>query len=58
MTKVLRKTIMKRSELQANYIKSDAIENLTLYKIKRNFCSKLFLKNKKILWETRFEQFH
>lgn len=42
MTKVLRKTIMKRPELQANYIKSEAIENLKLYKIKRNFCSKLF----------------
>ena len=42
MTKVLRKTIMKRPELQANYIKSEAIENLKLYKVKRNFCSKLF----------------
>ena len=42
MTKVLRKTIMKRFELQTNYVKSEAIENLMLYKMKRNFCSLLF----------------
>ena len=40
-TKALRKTIMKRSELESKYIKNKTSENLKSYKKQRNICSKL-----------------
>ena len=42
MTKALRKTIMKRCELESKYVKNKTSENLKPYKKQRNFCSKLY----------------
>ena len=49
MTKALRKAIMKRSELESKYVKNKTSENLKSYKKQRNFCSKLYKKEKNIL---------
>ena len=49
MTKALRKAIMKRSELESKYVKNKTSENLKSYKKQKNFCSKLYKKEKKIL---------
>ena len=47
MTKALRKLIMKRSELESKYVKNKTNENLKSYKKQRNFCSKLYKKERK-----------
>ena len=47
MTKALRKAIMKRSELESKYFKKSTEENQLNYKKQRNFCSKLYKKEKK-----------
>ena len=47
MTKPLRKAIMKRSELQSKYHKKATEENKTRYKKQKNFCSKLYKREKK-----------
>ena len=47
MTKVLRKAIMKRSELKTKYLKKNTQNNLKAYKKQRNYCSKLYKKEKK-----------
>ena len=47
MTKPLRKAIMKRSELQSKYHKKTTEENKTRYKKQKNFCSKLYKREKK-----------
>ena len=47
MTKVLRKAIMKRSELKTKYMKKNTQNNLKTYKKQRNYCSKLYKKEKK-----------
>ena len=47
MTKALRKAIMKRSKLENEYVKNKNNENLKSYKKQRNFCSKLYKKERK-----------
>ena len=46
MTKALRKAIMKWSELKSKYVKNKASENLKSYRKQRNFCSKLYKKER------------
>ena len=47
MTKALRKAIMKRSELASKYQKTKNNEDYSKYKKQRNFCSKLYKKERK-----------
>ena len=47
MNKYLRKCIMKRSELENKYYKNKTNENLKAYKKHKNFCSKLYKKERK-----------
>ena len=47
MTKALRKAIMRRSQLENKYQKNRTEENKTFYKKQRNFCSKLYKKERK-----------
>ena len=47
MAMALRKTIMKRSELEGKYVKNKTSENLKSYKKQINFCSKLYKKERK-----------
>ena len=47
MTKALRKAILKRSGLESKYVKNKTNENLKSYKMKRNFCSKVYKKERK-----------
>ena len=47
MTKTLRKAIMKRTELETKYLKNKSKTNLSSYKKQRNFCSKLYKKERK-----------
>ena len=51
MTKAFRKAIMKRSELESKYVKNKTNENLKSYKKQRNFCSKLYKKERKKYYE-------
>ena len=51
MTKVLRKAIMKRSELATKYHKTKSIEDYNNYKKQRNFCSKLYKKERKKFYD-------
>ena len=51
MRKALRKAIMKRSELESKYVKNKTSENLRSYKKQRNFCSKLYKKERKKYYE-------
>ena len=44
MTKVLRKSIIKRLELENKYVKNKANENLKPYKKQRNFSGKNIMK--------------
>ena len=46
-TKSLRKAIIKRSGPVSKYVKNKTSENLTSYKNQRNFCSKLYKKERK-----------
>ena len=47
MTKNLRKAIMKRSQLENKYISNSTTENMNKYKNHKNFCSKLYKKERK-----------
>ena len=47
MTKGLRKAIMRRSELETKYHKHRDIQSLRQYKKQKNFCSKLYRKERK-----------
>ena len=47
VTKVLRKVMMRRSDLESKYVKNKTSENLKSYKKQRNFCSKLYKKERK-----------
>ena len=47
MTKTLRKAIMKRSELESKYLKNKSCQNMKIYKKQKNFCSKLYKKERK-----------
>ena len=51
MTKALRKAIMKRSELNTKYHKTKSIGDYNNYKKQRNFCSKLYKKERKNFYE-------
>ena len=51
MTKALKKAIMKRSELESKYVKNKASQNLRSFKKQRNFCSKLYKKERKKYYE-------
>ena len=51
MTKALRKAIMKRSELEREYVKNKASENLKSYKKQKKFCSNLYKKERKKYYE-------
>ena len=46
VTKTIRKTIMKKTELQHSYFKNRSSENLKLFKEQRNVCSKLYKREK------------
>ena len=47
LTKPLRKAIMKRSELKTKYYKYPSDSNLKNFKKQRNFCSRLYKKERK-----------
>ena len=47
MTKIVRKAIIKGTELETKYLKNKADINLKAYKKKSNFCSKLYKKERK-----------
>ena len=47
VTKALRKVMMRRSDLESKYVKNKTSENLKSYKKQRNFCSKLYKKERK-----------
>ena len=47
MTKTLRKAIMRRSQLQTKYFKNKSENNYLAFKKQRNFCSKLYKKDRK-----------
>ena len=47
MTKALRKAIMKRSQLESKYYRDFTVENGNKYKKHKNFCSKLYKKQRK-----------
>ena len=47
VTKALRNTIMKRTQLQRRYFKSRSSESFNAYKHQRNFCSRLYKRGKK-----------
>ena len=47
MTKTLRKAIMRRSQLQTKYFKNKSENNYLAFKKQRNFCSKLYKKERK-----------
>ena len=49
--KALRREIMKRSELESKHVKNKTNENLKSYKKQRNFCSKLYKKERKKYYE-------
>ena len=51
MTKALRKAIMKRSEPENKHVKINTNENLKSYKKQRNFCNKLYKKERKKYYE-------
>ena len=47
MTKSLRKAIMKRSQLESKYLRNSTVENMKIYKKQKNFCSRLYKKERK-----------
>ena len=47
MTKSLRKAIMKRSQLESKYLRNSTVENMKMYKKQKNFCSRLYKKERK-----------
>ena len=52
MTKTLRKTIMRRSQLEPKYLKTKTQTNLKLYKNYKNFCSKLYKRERRKYYES------
>ena len=47
MTKTLRKAIVRRSQLQTKYFKNKSQNDYLAFKKQRNFCSKLYKKERK-----------
>ena len=52
MIKPLRKTIMRRSQLQTKNFKNKSQSNYLLFKKQRNFCSKLYKKERKKYYDS------
>ena len=51
MTKALRKAIMRRSELETKYFKLKTNDTLKAYKKQKNYCSRLYKKERKKIFE-------
>ena len=51
ITKTLRKAIMRRSQLETKYLKTKTQTDLKLYKKHKNFCSKLYKKERRKYYE-------
>ena len=49
MTKPLRKAIMKRSQLENKYLKNSSNENKIRYKKQKNFCCRLYKKERNFI---------
>ena len=49
MTKALRKTFMKRSELESKCLKNKIYQNMKIYEKQKNFYRKLYKKERKKL---------
>ena len=47
VTKTMRKAIMKRTELQHRYLKIRSSENLKFFERQKNFCSRLYKRERK-----------
>ena len=47
MTTSLRKVIMKRSQLESEYLRNSTFENMKIYKKQSNFCNRLYKKERK-----------
>ena len=50
MSKMLRKAIMRRSYLEKKYLKKKTDQSLRGYKKQKNFCSRLYKKERKKLF--------
>ena len=47
ITKTYRKAVMKRSELNTKYLKKSTLENFNKFREQKNFCSRLYKKERK-----------
>ena len=47
ITKAYRKAVMRRSELETKYLKNSTLENFNKFRKQKNFCSKLYKKERK-----------
>ena len=52
MTKTLRKAIMRRSQLEIKYLKTKIQTDLKLYKKHKNFCGKLYKRERRKYYES------
>ena len=52
ITKTLRKAIMRRSQLETKYLKTKTQTDLKLYKKHKNFCSKLYKRERRKYYES------
>ena len=52
ITKTLRKAIMRRSQLETKYLKTKIQTDLKLYKKHKNFCSKLYKRERRKYYES------
>ena len=48
ITKAHKKAVMKRSELKTKYLKNSTLENFNKFKKQKNFCSRLYKKERKM----------
>ena len=49
ITKAYRKAVMKRSELKPKYLNNSTLENFNIFRKQKNFCSRLYKKERKKL---------
>ena len=52
ITKTLRKVIIRRSQLETKYLKTKTQTDLKLYKKHKNFCSKLYKRERRKYYES------
>ena len=52
ITKTLRKAIMRRSQLETKYLKTKTQTDLKLYKKHKNFCSKLYQRERRKYYDS------